>query len=115
MGLAYGSRPIKKKTNKKTEEPQEGSILDDQDELDDMDADHDNLQFVREQLAEIVANYTNYSKETPIRFHLKKGGTTNVHTLLQKMFQEELLHERGGEGRNGRTEIGENAQFDAFN
>ena len=21
------------------------------------------------------------------RFHLKKGGTTNVHTLLQKMFQ----------------------------
>ena len=67
MGLAYGSRPIKKKANKKAEEQHEESILDDQDELDDIDADHDNLQFVRSQLAEIVANYTNYSKETPIR------------------------------------------------
>merc|ERR1711971_438946 len=63
---------------------------------------------------DIVANYTNYSKETPIRFHLKKGGTTNVHTLLQKMFQQELLNERG-EGTNGATEIGDNTQFDAFN
>ena len=65
MGLAYGSRPIKKKP--KAEEQHGESILDDQDELDDIDADHDNLQFVRSQLAEIVANYTNYSKETPIR------------------------------------------------
>merc|ERR1719167_277692 len=113
MGLAYGSRPIKKKSNKKVEEQHEESILGDQDELDDIDADHDNLQFVRSQLAEIVANYTNYSKETPIRFHLKKGGTTNVHTLLQKMFQEELLKERG-EGTNGQTEIGETTHFDSF-
>ena len=66
MGLAYGSRPIKKKPNKAEEQHAE-SILDDQDEFDDIDADHDNLQFVRSQLAEIVANYTNYSKETPIR------------------------------------------------
>ena len=66
MGLAYGSRPIKKKPNKAEEQHGE-SILDDQDEFDDIDADHDNLQFVRSQLAEIVANYTNYSKETPIR------------------------------------------------
>ena len=49
------------------EEQHGESILDDQDEFDDIDADHDNLQFVRSQLAEIVANYTNYSKETPIR------------------------------------------------
>jgi len=60
-----------------------------------------------------VANYTNYSRETPIRFHLKKGGTTNVHTLLQKMFQEELQ----GEQRNlaTRATVGENTQFDSFN
>ena len=47
------------------------------------------------------------------RFHLKKGGTTNVHTLLQKMFQEELQ----GEQRNTATRatVGENTQFDSFN
>lgn len=110
MGLAYGSKPLKKKV-KKTE-VQEENILDDQDEYDgeDADADHDNLQFVRSQLEEIVANYTNYSRETPIRFHLKKGGTTNVHTLLQKMFQQELVAEKAragpGEGMEG--------QFDSF-
>ena len=67
MGLAYGSKPLKVKPAK-PEEQQEESILDDTDEYDDVDADHDNLQFVRTQLAEIVANYTNYSRDTPIRF-----------------------------------------------
>ena len=68
MGLAYGSKPLKLKT-KKPDMQQEGSILEDTDECDDddVDADHDNLQFVQSQLAEIVANYTNYSRETPIR------------------------------------------------
>ena len=88
MGLAYGSKPTRK--NPKNEGTIKESILDD-DELDadDVDADHDNLQFVAEQLEEIVRNYTNYSKETDIRFHLKKGAM-NVHTLLQKMFIQEL-------------------------
>jgi two pore calcium channel protein 3 len=67
MGLAYGSNPVKKKA-KKPELEQQESILDDTDEYDDVDADHDNLQFVRSQLAEIVANYTNYSRDTPIRY-----------------------------------------------
>jgi len=88
MGLAYGSKPIKNKP--KNEGTIKESILDD-DELDTdcVDADHDNLQFVAEQLEEIVRNYTNYSKDTEIRFHLKKGAM-NVHTLLQKMFIHEL-------------------------
>jgi len=88
MGLAYGSKPIKNKP--KNEGTIKESILDD-DELDcdSVDADHDNLQFVAEQLEEIVRNYTNYSKDTDIRFHLKKGAI-NVHTLLQKMFIHEL-------------------------
>jgi len=88
MGLAYGSKPVKKKP--KNEDTIKESILDD-DELDSdsVDADHDNLQFVAEQLEEIVRNYTNYASETDIRFHLKKGAM-NVHTLLQKMFIHEL-------------------------
>eukprot|EP00092_Neocalanus_flemingeri_P012682 GFUD01013666.1.p1 GENE.GFUD01013666.1~~GFUD01013666.1.p1 ORF type:complete len:812 (-),score=155.83 GFUD01013666.1:49-2484(-) len=88
MGLAYGSKPIKNKP--KNEGTIKESILDD-DELDSdsVDADHDNLQYVAEQLEEIVRNYTNYSKDTDIRFHLKKGAM-NVHTLLQKMFIHEL-------------------------
>jgi len=97
MEKAYGSKPLKKKV-KKTE-VQEENILDDQDEFDgEDDADHDNLQFVRSQLEEIVANYVNYSRETSIRFHLRKGATTNVHTLLQKMFQQELSAEKARTG-----------------
>jgi len=90
MGLAYGSRPVLKRSKKESNTSKE-SILDD-DELDVVDADHDNLQFVAEQLEQIVRNYTNFSKDSQIRFHLKKG-TMNVHTLLQKMFQEEILEE----------------------
>merc|ERR1711963_480268 len=88
MGLAYGSKPVMKQGKKESKNSSKESILDD-DELDDVDADHDNLQYVAEQLEEIVRNYTNHSKDTQIRFHLKKG-TMNVHTLLQKMFQNEL-------------------------
>ena len=90
MGLAYGSRPVLKRSKKESNTSKE-SILDD-DELDVVDADHDNLQFVAEQLEQIVRNYTNFSKDSQIRFHLKKG-TMNVHTLLQKMFQEEILED----------------------
>jgi len=91
MGLAYGSKPVMKQGKKESKNNSKESILDD-DELDTVDADHDNLQYVAEQLEEIVRNYTNYGKDTQIRFHLKKG-TMNVHTLLQKMFQDELLDE----------------------
>merc|ERR1712227_4172 len=90
MGLAYGSRPVLKRSKKESNTSKE-SILDN-DELDVMDADQDNLQFVAEQLEQIVRNYTNYSKDSQIRFHLKKG-TMNNHTLLQKMFQEEIMDE----------------------
>merc|ERR1719439_585933 len=88
MGLNYGSKPITKTSGRPDSKSSKESILDD-DELDGVDADHDNLQFVAEQLEEIARNYNNYSKDTQIRFHLKKG-TMNVHTLLQKMFQNEL-------------------------
>lgn len=59
-------------------------------------------------MEEIVANYVNYSRETTIRFHLRKGATTTVHTLLQKMFQQELNTEKGRAG----TVDGQ--QFDSF-
>ena len=61
-----------------------------------------------------IKAYThNCSLKMFCRFHLKKGGTTNVHTLLQKMFQEELQ----GEQKNlaTRATVGENTQFDSFN
>lgn len=66
------------------------SILD-YDELDSayVDADHDNLQFVSQQLEEIVHRYVNYSHETAIRFHLHKQGR-DVHTLLEKLFIKEI-------------------------
>ena len=81
MGLDYGSNPAKKKP--KNEGIVKESILDDDEHVSDcVGADHENLQFVAEQLEEIVRNYTNYSHETDIRFHLKKGAM-NVHTLLQ--------------------------------
>ena len=72
MGLAYGSKPVMKQGTKEPKNTSKESILDD-DELDTVDADHDNLQYVAEQLEEIVRNYTNYGKDTQIRFHLKKG------------------------------------------
>jgi len=114
MGLAYGSKPTKKYP--KNEGTIKESILDD-DELDDdqVDADHDNLQFVAEQLEEIVRNYTNYSKETDIRFHLKKG-TMNVHTLLQKMFIHELDVSNTEKKEDDTTPMTDpSKQFDSFN
>ena len=112
MGLAYGSRPVLKKPKQESNSSKE-SILDD-DELDVVDADHDNLQFVASQLEQIVRNYTNYSRETPIRFHLKKG-TMNVHTLLQKMFQNEI-HEEASPDINSivTTQISDSTKFDSF-
>merc|ERR1719189_3219006 len=92
MGLAYGSKPVQKQKKTADSKSSKESILDDDDELDGVDAAHDNLQYVAEQLEEIVRNYPNHSKDTQIRFHLKKG-TMNVHTLLQKMFQNELMDE----------------------
>ena len=92
MGLGFGSRP-----SRPSRDPAETVILE-EDELglDERDADHDNLEFVSNQLDEMARNYNNYSKETPIRFHLRKGGV-NVHTLLEKLFIKELdehLHEQ---------------------
>ena len=112
MGLAYGSRPVLKKPKEESSGSKE-SILDD-DELDVVDADHDNLQFVATQLEQIVRNYTNYSRETPIRFHLKKG-TMNVHTLLQKMFQNEI-HDEASHDINSivTTQISDSTKFDSF-
>ena len=112
MGLAYGSKPVFKKSKQNSKSSKE-SILDD-DDLDVVDADHDNLQYVAEQLENIVRNYTNYSKDTPIRFHLKKG-TMNVHTLLQKMFQNEI-HEEAGRDTNSivTTQISDSTKFDSF-
>merc|ERR1719312_652066 len=116
MGLAYGSKPTKKYP--KNEGTIKESILDD-DELDDdqVDADHDNLQFVTEQLEEIVRNYTDYSRETDIRFHLKKG-VMNVHVLLQKMFLHEL-ELTGPEQKpnldDSTTMTDPSKQFDSFN
>ena len=116
MGLAYGSKPVLQKSKNKSKTSKE-SILDD-DELDvvdaPLDADHDNLQFVAEQLEQIVRGYTNYSRETPIRFHLKKG-TMNVHTLLQKMFQNEI-HDEMSHDINSivTTQISDSTKFDSF-
>ena len=112
MGLAYGSKPVFKKTKQEVKSSKE-SILDD-DELDVVDADHDNLQFVAEQLENIVRNYTNFSRDTPIRFHLKKG-TMNVHTLLQKMFQNEI-HEEASQDMNSieTTQISDATRLDSF-
>ena len=112
MGLAYGSKPVFKKSKQNSKSSKE-SILDD-DDLDVVDADHDNLQYVAEQLENIVRNYTNYSKDTPIRFHLKKG-TMNVHTLLQKMFQNEI-HEEASRDTNSivTTQISDSTKFDSF-
>jgi len=123
MGLAYGSRPVAKKKPKNTgsdfgKEP----ILDDVDEDGPeecmVDADHDNLQFVAAQLEDIVRQYTNYSRDTDIRFHLKKGAM-NVHTLLQKMFQHEIEvtnkqeDDKKANSPSPLTDL--NTQFDAFN
>jgi len=64
-----------------------------QDELDagadTLDADHDNLQFVSAQLEDMTKHYKNRSKDTAMRFHLRKGGK-NVHTLLEKLFINEM-------------------------
>lgn len=49
-----------------------------------------------------------------LRFHLKKGGTTNVQTLLQKMFQAELRREQEVQG-GSRGEQEEQTTFDSFN
>ena len=112
MGLAYGSKPVFKKSKQNSKSSKE-SILDD-DDLDVVDADHDNLQYVAEQLENIVRNYTNYSKDTPIRFHLKKG-TMNVHTLLQKMFQNEILEEASRDTNSiVTTQISDSTKFDSF-
>merc|ERR1712227_413950 len=114
MGLAYGSKPVLQKSKNKSKTSKE-SILDD-DELDvvdaPLDADHDNLQFVAEQLEQIVRGYTNYSKDSQIRFHLKKG-TMNVHTLLQKMFQEEIL-EDSDMNSIVTTQITDDPKFEQF-
>ena len=112
MGLAYGSRPVLKKPKSENSSSKE-SILED-DELDVVDADHDNLQFVASQLEQIVRNYTNYSRDTPIRFHLKKG-TMNVHTLLQKMFQNEIQDEASQDINSiVTTQISDTTKFDSF-
>merc|ERR1712241_254791 len=49
MGLAYGSKPVQKQKKTADSKSSKESILDDV-ELDDVDADHDNLQYVAEQL-----------------------------------------------------------------
>jgi len=124
MGLAYGSRPVGQKGKGKDDNKSKSkeSILDDTDEdsIEEcmVDADHDNLQFVVEQLEEIVKQYTNYSKDTDIRFHLKKG-PTNVHTLLQKMFQHEIEFSQDV-GRSEKSPSPDpltdpTTQFDSFN
>ena len=110
MGLAYGSKPVKNKP--KPVDTSRESILDD-DELDVVDADHDNLQFVAEQLEEIVRNYTNYSRDTAIRFHLKKG-TMDVHTLLQKMFINELEDQSSDKNSVSTAPMTETPKFDSF-
>lgn len=122
MGLAYGSRPVAKKKKSKDGPDGKESILDDTDEdgLEEcmVDADHDNLQFVAAQLEEIVRQYTNYSRDTDIRFHLKKG-PTNVHTLLQKMFEHEIEVSKVAADRGSNPSpcplTDPNTQFDSFN
>ena len=114
MGLAYGSKPVFQKPKKDESKSSKESILDD-DELDVVDADHDNLQYVAEQLETIVKNYVNFGKETPIRFHLKKG-TMNVHTLLQKMFQNEIYDEKNTADLSSivTTQISDEPKFEQF-
>ena len=114
MGLAYGSKPVFQKPKKDESKSSKESILDD-DELDVVDADHDNLQYVAEQLETIVKNYVNFGKETPIRFHLKKG-TMNVHTLLQKMFQNEIYDEKNTADLSSivTTQVSDEPKFEQF-
>ena len=114
MGLAYGSKPVFQQPKKEASKSSKESILDD-DELDVVDADHDNLQYVAEQLEKIVKNYVNHGKETPIRFHLKKG-TMNVHTLLQKMFQNEIYDENPSNDLSSivTTQISDEPKFEQF-
>jgi len=100
MGLGLGSKPLYRK-QKPPAEPMRRSIIDEdeleqtrqQDELDagadTLDADHDNLQFVSAQLEDMTKHYKNRSKDTAMRFHLRKGGK-NVHTLLEKLFINEM-------------------------
>lgn len=119
MGLGLGSKPQWQKQKQKSE-PMRRSIIEEdeleqtrqqdeleqsrredeleqkrlKDELDSagaetLDADHDNLQYVAHQLEQLSKQYKNRSKDTALRFHLQKGGK-NVHTLLEKLFINEM-------------------------
>ena len=89
MGLGLGSRPIQKTQHKPDDQPRQSIIEDDQLANDEIDADHDNLQFVCNQLEGLSTRYTDYSADTAVRFHLNKGAR-NVHTMLEKLFINEL-------------------------
>jgi len=93
MGLGYGTKPLRveKKSKGGSSDPAQTSIIeeDELDQQDEIDADHDNMQFVSKQLEQIVQQYTNYSRETAMRFHLRKGGR-NAHNMLEKLFIKEL-------------------------
>ena len=94
MGLAYGSKPVQKQKKTADSKSSKESILDD-DELDDVDADHDNLQYVAEQLEEIVRNYTNHSKDTQIRYNKYFSPLSNIfRTIFSKVPPEEGHDER---------------------
>ena len=89
MGLGLGSRPIQNNQHKPDDLARQSIIEDDQLANDEIDADHDNLQFVCKQLEGLSARYTDYSADTAVRFHLNKGAR-NVHTMLEKLFLNEL-------------------------
>ena len=85
MGLNYGSKPITRTTARPETKSSKESILDD-DELDGVDADHDNLQFVAEQLEEIARSYNNYSRDTTIR----RGNKSQKDDFLLKVQLSDL-------------------------
>ena len=60
-----------------------------------MDDAHDNLQYVAEQLEEIVRNYTNHSKDTQIRYNKYFSPLSNIfRTIFSKVPPEEGHYER---------------------
>merc|ERR1719193_515986 len=89
MGLGLGSKPSK---GSDKVDSAEASIIENDElasEYEYDDPDHDNLQFVANQLQEMAQKYQDLSKETPIRFHLHKAAR-NVQSLLEKLFVNEI-------------------------